>query len=545
MLNFSLIYVNISFFTSIISLILFFFIWKKRHVKGSKYLLIAVIAVTLYNMAYALEYSATTIEGKVFWSKVEYIGIGTLLPALFLFVLEYFRIVKKIKIGHAILLWSMPLLVMGLAWTNELHGLIWSGFGEIDPVTNLMVYHHGSFFTFSIVLQYSLGLGLIFILTRQWFRFRQRSFRNQIILFFLAILLPFIGNIIYLSRNNPIPGMDWTPIFSFFSIVLFYLSITLFRFLDLLPVARDLVFHLMQDGIMVVDFQFRVVDWNPALPQLLPNLPITHGGSALQIFRILGINNNPFENIQESVNYEVEITEPEQCIIDIIISPLHQNNHFDGWLVIFDNETERRLATRALETANKTLMQKLDEIEKLRDQLKEQAIRDPLTGLYNRRFFDEYFANELVRCKRTNTPISLLMIDIDHFKSVNDRFGHIVGDQVLEMLGEILKSMFRASDVSCRFGGEEFLVLLPGLASDQAYNRAEDLRKRFEQATRDAEYLYTQVTISVGISNYPVDADNTRDLFRISDKALYQAKELGRNRVCCIASETKGDRVEW
>ncbi len=535
MLNFSLIYVNISFFTSIISFVLFFFIWKKKHVNGSKYFLITVVAVTIYNMAYALEYSATTTAGKVFWSKVEYIGIGTLLPALFLFVLEYFGIVKKIKVRDALLLMIMPSLVIVLAWTNELHGWVWSGFGEIDPVTNLMVYHHGKFYTFGVIFQYLMGFVLIFTLLQQWVRFKQRSFRSQIEIFILAILLPFIGNIVYLSRFNPLPGMDWTPISSFFSIVLFSFSITSFRFLDLLPVARDLVFNLIQDGIMVVDFQFRVVDWNPALLQLLPNLPIQLGGSALQILRILGIKHNPFENNLEPINFEVEITKPELHIFDIIISPLHQNNHFDGWLVIFDNETERRLATRALEKANMTLLQKNDENEKLQFQLQEQAIRDPLTGLYNRRFFDEYFANELVRCKRTNTPISLLMVDIDHFKSVNDRFGHDVGDQVLVMLGEILKSKFRASDVSCRFGGEEFLVLLPGLASDQAYNRAEDLRKRFEQATRDAEFLYTQVTISVGISNYPVDADNTRELFRISDKALYQAKELGRNRVCCIS----------
>jgi diguanylate cyclase (GGDEF)-like protein len=95
--------------------------------------------------------------------------------------------------------------------------------------------------------------------------------------------------------------------------------------------------------------------------------------------------------------------------------------------------------------------------------------------------------------------------------------------------------MFRKSDVSCRFGGEEFLVLLPGLAHDQAFNRAEALRERFEQASREAEFLYAQVTVSIGISNYPMHADNTRDLFRTADKALYQAKEQGRNRVCCFS----------
>lgn len=535
MLNFSLIYVNISFFTSIISMILFFFIWKKRLVNGIKYFLIAVAAVAIYNMAYALDYSASTVEGKVFWSKIEYLGLYNLLPALYLFVLEYFGIVQKVKIRDVILIWILPTLVILLAWTNEFHGWVWSGFGEIDPVTNLMVFHHGQFYTFGVVFQYLVGFVLVFTLIQQWLRFPQRSFRNQIVFFLIAIVLPFIGNVIYLSPINPLPGMDWTPISSFFSIVLFSLSITSFRFLDLLPVARDLVFNLIQDGIMVVDFQLRVVDWNPILLQLLPNLPIHHGGSALQVLRTLGIKNNPFEDNLEPINFEVEITNPELRIIDVIISPLHRNNHFDGWLVIFDNETERRMATRALEKANQSLMQKIDEIEKLQIQLQEQAIRDPLTGLFNRRFFDEYFDKELMRSIRSETPISLLMVDIDHFKSVNDRFGHDVGDKVLEMLGEILKSMFRVSDVSCRFGGEEFLVLLPGLASDQAYNRAEALRDRFEQATKDAEFLYSQVTISIGISNYPVHGDNTRDLFRISDKALYEAKEQGRNRVCCYS----------
>jgi diguanylate cyclase (GGDEF)-like protein len=535
MLNFSLIYVNISFFTSVLSLVLLFLIWQKRHVAGTKYLMIVAFSVAIYNLAYALDYSATNTTMKVFWSKWEYIGLYNLLPALFLFVIDYFGIVYSIKFKNVVFLWLVPLLMVGLAWTNEYHNLIWRGFGEIDPVTNLMVFIPGNLHALGIIYQYVLGLILLFILSQQWIKLNQKSFRAQIIVFMVAILLPIAGSLIYLSQKNPIPGMDWAPVGSFFSVVLLTLSITSFRLLDLIPIARDLVFSLIEDGIMVVDSQFRIVDWNPALTRLIPDLSIQLGASAEQIFRSLGIKNNPFENNLDSVNFEIEITDPELRILDIIVSPLIRNKAFDGWLVIFDDETERRMATRALEKANKILLQKLDEIEKLQDQLKEQAIRDPLTGLFNRRFFDEYFNNELIRSIRTNTPISLLMVDIDHFKSVNDRFGHDVGDQVLEMLGEILKTMFRKSDVSCRFGGEEFLVLLPGLAHDQAFNRAEALRERFEQASREAEFLYAQVTVSIGISNYPLHSDNTRDLFRTADRALYQAKELGRNLVCCYS----------
>jgi diguanylate cyclase (GGDEF)-like protein len=533
MLNFSLIYVNISFFACLLSLILIALIWRKRKVTGSKYLLLVGVAVVIYNLSYALDYSATTTEMKIFWAKWEYLGLYNLLPLLYLFILEYFGIVSQLRFRNVVILWLLPLVVILMAFTNELHGFIWSGFGEIDPITNLMVFYKGPYFGLGIIYQYIFGIVVFYTLIRQWIKFRQHSFRRQIEIFILAIFMPFLGNIVYISSLNPIPGMDWTPIGSFFSVVLIALSITSFRFLDLLPVARDLVFNLIQDGILVVDSQKRIVDWNPALINLIPKLPVSIGKQVDLLFHFLGFDQISIENIHEVLNMELEITDPELRIMDVIITPLFRNRNFDGWLVIFDDETERRIATRALEKANKTLLQKLDEIEKLQIQLKEQAIHDPLTGLFNRRFFDEYFENELVRSIRANQPLSLLMIDIDHFKSVNDRFGHDVGDKVLELLGDILRSMFRKSDVACRFGGEEFLVLLPGLENDQAFNRAEALRQRFEKASREADFLYTQVTISIGISNFPLHADNARDLFRISDKALYQAKDKGRNTVCC------------
>jgi len=531
MLNFSLVYVNISFFTSLLSLFLLFLIWRKRYVAGSIFLMLCILAVAVYNMAYALEYSSTGVVMKIFWSKWQYLGLYNILPFLFLFIMYFFGLITNIKSRTIYLLWGIPLAVIILAWTNEYHGLIWSSFGEINPLTNLMVYNHGSLYFLGIIYQYILGLVLLFILMQQWIKHKQRSFRHQIEVFIPAILLPVIGSLIYLSRLNPLPGMDWTPIGSFFSVVLVTLAITTFRFLDLIPVARDLVFTMIEDGIMVVDSQFRIIDWNQALFRLIPKIPIQVGGSANQIFRILGVQNNPFISLDDSVNFEVEIKDPEHRIIDIIVSPLIRNKVSDGWLVIFDDETERRLATRGLEKANQTLIQKLDEIEKLQIQLKEQAIRDPLTGLFNRRFFDEYFQTELIRSIRANTPLSLMMID---------RFGHEVGDRVLQLLGEILKTMFRKSDVSCRFGGEEFLVLLPGLEMDQALNRAEALREKFEQASLEADYLYSQVTISIGISSYPLHGENMRDLFRMADKALYQAKEKGRNRVCGYENDGSG-----
>lgn len=538
MFDFSLLHVNISVLTSLLSLLFFFLVWRKKHVVGSKYLMWTAFAIFVYNLGYALEYSAATTEMKVLWSKLQYLSLYNIVPLLFIFVVEYFGIVIDSRHRKYYLLWVIPAFIVLLTLTNEHHNLIWKGFGEIDPVTNLMVYYPGKLYGVGIVYQFLLVIVMLIILFQQRLKYRQRSFRFQIEIVAVAIVLPFIGVLFYLSDLNPLPGMDWAPIGSFFSVVLITVAITTSRFLDLIPVARDLVFSLIHDGIMVVDSQSRVVDWNPALEKLIPQVTIELGMSANQIFHAIGVTNSPFTSAEEVINLEVEIAQPQQKILDLIISPLVRKNNADGWLVIFDDETERRMATRALEKANLTLMQKLDEINKLQDQLKEQAIRDPLTGLYNRRFFDEYFKNELIRSIREETPISLLMLDIDHFKSVNDRFGHEEGDKVLQLLAEILQNMFRKSDVACRFGGEEFLVLLPGLYLDQAINRAEALRERFAQASLDADFLYSQVTISIGVSNYPLHGDTSQDIFRTADKALYRAKDEGRNRVCCYLNET-------
>ncbi len=537
MLNFSLLHVNISIITSLLSLLFFVLVWRKKHVVGSKYLMWAAFAIFIYNLAYALDYSATTTEMKVFWSKLEYLALGNIIPLLLVFIVEYFGVVVNNRYRKFYLLWVIPTIVVILAWTNEQHHLIWRGFGEIDSLTNLMVFLPGKLYGFGIGYQFFLAIVILIVLFRQWLKFRQRTFRFQVEIFAVGIIIPFIGVFIYVSDYNPLPGLDWAPIGSFFSVVLITVAITTSHFLDIIPVARDHVFSLIHDGIMVVDSQFRVMDWNPALTNLLPQIPFTLGVSASQILTGLGISNNPFTSLDDVVNFEVEIDEPEQKILDLIISPLVRNNTTDGWLVIFDDDTERRKASRALEKANLTLMQKLDEINLLQRKLEEQAIRDPLTGLYNRRFFDEYFKNELIRSIRDDLPISLLMLDIDHFKSVNDRFGHETGDKVLILLAEHLKSLFRKSDVACRFGGEEFLVLLPGLYQDQAVNRAEVLREKFAQASLEAEFLYSQVTISIGVSNYPLHGSNTSDLFRIADKALYRAKDAGRNQVCCYQNE--------
>ena len=202
-----------------------------------------------------------------------------------------------------------------------------------------------------------------------------------------------------------------------------------------------------------------------------------------------------------------------------------------------DTREQLRQGEQALQAANDALVQKLDEIHTLQAQLKEQANRDPLTGLYNRRYLDSTLERELARCKREGQPLSLLLLDIDHFKQVNDTYGHQAGDEVLRSLAAMLGQQARAGDVACRFGGEEFLMLLPGMPPAIALARAEQWRAAFAATTTAFGEFRIQATLSIGIAAYPGHGTSPEELIRCADHALYRAKAEGRNRVVAFGAE--------
>jgi len=190
-----------------------------------------------------------------------------------------------------------------------------------------------------------------------------------------------------------------------------------------------------------------------------------------------------------------------------------------------------QLGEKALQAANETLRLQLDEIHQLQGQLREQANRDPLTGLYNRRYLDATLEREMARSKREGLPLSLMLIDIDHFKQVNDTYGHQAGDEVLKRLAGILCENARSEDIACRYGGEEFLLLQPKMPLAMARERAEQWRAAFAAMTVPFGDLRIQTTLSIGVAAYPGHGKSADELIECADRALYLAKSAGRNRV--------------
>jgi diguanylate cyclase (GGDEF)-like protein len=218
-------------------------------------------------------------------------------------------------------------------------------------------------------------------------------------------------------------------------------------------------------------------------------VPTLRGG---RVVSVLGVGNKPTE-------YDRKDVELLSSIADIV------------WVIIDRKRTEQQ-------------------IQLLQAQLRKMALHDSLTGLYNRHYLDETLKRELARAAREEYPVGFVVIDIDHFKSINDTFGHKAGDSVLQDLAALLLKHSRAGDSLYRYGGEEFLAVLPKVNAESALQLAEKWRTGFLESSVLEGNDGSKVTISCGIAAFPQDGNTGEDLIAKADRALYQAKGAGRNR---------------
>ena len=215
-----------------------------------------------------------------------------------------------------------------------------------------------------------------------------------------------------------------------------------------------------------------------------------------------------------------------------MISPIaNSEGVVTHYLAVKEDITERKRADDELRLTNLKLETQMRKIKALQTSLYEQAIRDFLTGLYNRRFLNESLEKELARALRYAYPVSFVMIDIDKFKMINDTFGHNAGDLMLQNLARQLNKHIRTSDIACRYGGDECLIVLPNTSAKSALQTAERLRATFEAAKVRFVKTKIRATISLGIATFPVHGSTSKEILSAADQALYQAKSEGRNRV--------------
>jgi diguanylate cyclase (GGDEF)-like protein/PAS domain S-box-containing protein len=512
--------------------------WRRRQAPGGFYLFVMMLAVVEWNLADFMEASYLQLAEKIIWSKIGYLGTHTT-PALFLlFSLAYTGRKHILTRRNIALFFLVPIVTILLAATNEWHHLIWTGFTPGPPGSTIYIYGHGAWFWIATIYINCILFFGTFILLR--FALRSKElYLYQALAIIMAVLFPWISFVIYLSGLNPFPGLDLTAIsFGITGSILVFILLR-WRFLDVIPVARETLVEELADGVFVLDAQNRIVDINMSARRLLcledARLIGQRVDEALAgwpyITRSLAIKASPV--VDGNLENVVTIHAPEVKHFDIHVTSLQlPGGKMTGRLIVLRDITSRIQAEVALRQSNQALLEKLTEIEALQSQMREQSIRDPLTGLFNRRFLKETLDGEQARALRRNYSISILMIDVDLFKQINDENGHEAGDTVLVALSDFLLSMIRQGDIVCRYGGDEFLVVLPGIGLEDVRYRAEALCQGFDAMFVKFAELELHATISIGVAVYPQQAGSLNEVIQAADSAMYEAKRAGRNRVC-------------
>jgi len=303
---------------------------------------------------------------------------------------------------------------------------------------------------------------------------------------------------------------------------------------------RARAFDYLFDAVVVTDMQGIVIDWNTGAEQLYGYLRSEIIGKPVSILHapedVERITADVFASIERQGYWagEIKKVSKDQSIgwIESSVIPLvDEQNQPMGALGINRDITHRREMQQELQAANEKLKLQLDKVELLQKKLREQATRDPLTGLYNRRYLADSFQRALVRARREETPVSVAIMDLDHFKDINDTFGHKGGDAVLKAIAELFLRHVRASDIICRYGGEEFTILMSNASLNTAAKRMEDLRKEIEGTSIIYNDKNIHVTLSIGMAGFPDHGEDDEAILLAADNMLYQSKRNGRNQV--------------
>jgi diguanylate cyclase (GGDEF)-like protein/PAS domain S-box-containing protein len=525
--------------SSLTTLIVSVIVWRRTTAPGSATLGVMLFAMFIWGFAYTLVWSLVQFEHKVFWLKVMYFGVEAI-PTLFLvFTLQITHREMWLNFRNIILFSIEPILVIFIVWTSPRFI-----FTDIELVLNnglaTLHVHRGIGFLINSYYSYALVLLSFYIL---WVSSRHAKsfFKKQYQLILYGSIIPLVLSIYTQTRFVALSDLDLAPVSFGISGVIYAYAIFRHQFMELIPVARGQLIENMSDGVLVIDEQGRIIDINPAMQNFLDNVPDFYIGR--NVSEALNMWTENTDTLMSDLDTHTELNHSgnPSRYMDLRVTPLYDDDHLlNGRLIVFRDFTERKQVEKDLRYAMDRMQTQLIEIGLLQSQLREQAVRDALTNLFNRRYLEETLERELARAARELYPLCIVMMDIDHFKDVNDTHGHEAGDLVLQKLAEMVTKQSRHGDFVCRFGGEEFVLVMPNIGIEVARERALSLHKIIRSLNVPYEHSNLTITVSMGLALYPAHGDTKEDLLRAADRALYAAKRAGRDQISVYSGwETK------
>ena len=499
-------------FSSLLSLGIVALVWPRRRLPGAGAFIIMLFSLALYSLADGLEYQSTTLAQNLFWSVVSYPGVLVVPLAFFIFVVQYTGHERYLTGRIYTILIGLSCLAMLAVLTNPWHHLYWSSLTPDVVLGETRIYYgHGPLFYITVTYLYALLLGATAMLLQMFFGLHS-AYRRQALGVLIAVPLPWLSNFLYILNLSPLPGTDTTPVFFSIASFIFALNIYYFKLLDLTPVAREIIIENLHEGIIVLDKLNRIIDINRA------------GRRFMDRSKTIQIGQNAGEALPEELTaylqnpsnpYEFHSQADPSTWLELRLTPLDSRKGENlGQLLIIQDISIRKHMELELQI-------KSQEMEQL-------AISDMLTGLYNRRYFENVLEIEFQRCQRYNDRMVLAICDLDHFKQINDLFGHAGGDAVLREVGQALRQTMRSTDIVARMGGDEFVVLFPRTSLIDAGKALERLRLHLPEL--QVSGVNQVITLSAGVT-FTLPGDTPASALQRADRLLYQAKKMGRNRI--------------
>ena len=489
--------------------LLFVFSISKGRAKHTIELGLLSLATTVYIFGYLLELNTLTLEKMKFWNLLQFLGMP-LVPGFWLhlswgFMEKESRSFRSKSIAK-LLIFIIPLSTILMRMTNSLHGLYYKDMyiKQLETIPILYLEKGPWFYVQTAYILLTLILSNLFFFL-QYKKSKQAS-KAKFRLLMMATSIPVLGLLLIILDFGHY-GVDYTAMLLPFSVLLIFLALTKYDFLEIKYLAREKIFEDSNVGMLLLNAHHRIMDYNQVCAQFFDRNGINLQHEKLET--LLALKPELFQKIWSNQRNQICLMENHEVrFFEVERKELTQHQHAYGYLISIEDVTQREI---------------------LQQKLKVLATTDPLTGLYNHGEFMKKLSTAMQSARENRQSMVLVMFDLDHFKTINDQYGHVCGDQVIKEMARLMTSGFRKEDLLGRVGGEEFAVLLQHCSLEEAYLKVDQFRIRVENNRIRYHSNVVQVTTSIGMAEYDNEI-TVSDWIEKVDAYLYQSKKNGRNQ---------------
>lgn len=476
-----------------------------KSVPGVRQFRASILITSIWSICYAIELILPTVSGKQTASNFAFMAIAALPVAWLATAMNFSGSGRRFSRLTPFLL-IIPLLTALVVWTNPWHHFfIQRLYLDVNGAFPILKAEYGPWFWVHSAYTYSLFVISIGILIGMMAR-TSRRYIGQPLTLLIGMLIPLLWNVLYVFDVLPFRRLDLTPYLYSLSGIVFWIGLVYTHLFDILPVARDMVMDAIRDVVVIMDLQDRVVDLNPA------------ARAVFAWFEHDDLISKPVEQVFSKWPAILALLLDRKSVsrpLDLVLLREDRKLHYQVSLV-------RLRDSQGAQIGRMLMLHDITDRKHMEEELRRLVVTDPLTELGNRRMFFNALESEFARAKRYQTGYCLIMLDLDHYKSINDRFSHMVGDEALRLAADAIRKTARQSDLAARYGGDEFVLLLPNTTLQGAVQLAERLRKAINQCQLS---VGERLTASAGVADYEPADQGSEDLLLRVDHALYHAKE--------------------